>query len=194
MVKTYSGGMRRRLDLGASLVGRPRVLLLDEPTTGLDPRNRLSLWSYLRDLVNDGTSVLLTTQYLEEADQLADDIVVIDHGRVIATGTPAELKQRLGGAVLDLTLVDRDRLDDAAGVMAKVTGEQATVDRTAKLLTVGAAEGADTLVEVVRGLDDLGIRVDDIALRRPSLDEVFLAITGHAAVELEDDDRTGDGR
>ncbi len=135
MVKTYSGGMRRRLDLGASLVGRPRVLLLDEPTTGLDPRNRLSLWSYLRDLVNDGTSVLLTTQYLDEADQLAEEIVVIDHGRVIATGTPAELKGRLGGDVLELAVTDVARLDEVARVLARVSGEEPTVDRSAARVT-----------------------------------------------------------
>ena len=179
-VKQYSGGMRRRLDLAASLVGRPRFLYLDEPTTGLDPRGRLELWGMIRDLVAGGTTVLLTTQYLEEADRLADEIVVIDHGKVIAAGTPQQLKTRVGGHVLqarpaypaDLEKTERIFADFAAG------GESTHSD--GELVTVTIGDRA-VLGEVVRRLDDAGIVVDDLSLRRPSLDEVFLAVTGHLA-------------
>jgi ABC-2 type transport system ATP-binding protein len=183
-VRTYSGGMRRRLDLGASLVGRPRVLILDEPTTGLDPRTRLDLWSFISDLVDHGTTVLLTTQYLEEADHLAQRIVVIDHGRVIAEGTSDELKTQLGGDVLDVRVVDPSRLDDAARLLEGVRGDSAMIDRDEQRLTIAARDGAATLVGAVRLFDEANITVDDIGLRRPSLDDVFLALTGHDTASL----------
>jgi ABC-2 type transport system ATP-binding protein len=179
-LKTYSGGMRRRIDLGAGLVARPRVLLLDEPTTGLDPSNRLDLWAYLRELVNEGSTILLTTQYLEEADQLASDVAVIDHGTVIARGTPLELKQRLAADVLDIT-VDDGALDRVLELVADLGTERPTVDRGTRRVSVPISGGASDLVEAVRRLDDNGIKVVDIALRRPSLDDVFFALTGHGA-------------
>jgi ABC-2 type transport system ATP-binding protein len=180
-LKTYSGGMRRRIDLGAGLVARPRVLLLDEPTTGLDPANRIDLWAYLRDLVEEGASILLTTQYLEEADQLASEIVVIDHGRVIESGTPLELKRRLAGDLLDVTVTDGAALDSAARALEGVGDAAPTFDRAMNRLSVPAHDGATTLVDAVRRLDDAGVRLVDLALRRPSLDDVFLTLTGHAA-------------
>jgi len=180
-LKGYSGGMRRRIDLGAGLVARPRVLLLDEPTTGLDPANRLDLWAYLRDLVNEGATVLLTTQYLEEADQLARDVVVIDHGTVIAQGAPRELKQRFAGDVLDVTLTSLDDLDRAAAALAGVGSEAPRVERGVGKVTVPVEHGVDALVEAVRRLDDAQVSVADLGLRRPSLDDVFLALTGHTA-------------
>ena len=184
-LKTYSGGMRRRVDLGAGLVARPRVLLLDEPTTGLDPANRLDLWAYLRDLVNEGATILLTTQYLEEADQLASDVVVIDHGAVIAHGTPTELKQRLAGDVLDVT-VDGEVLDRVVGLLDGVGSERPTVDRGTRRVSLPVDGGAGSLVEAVRRLDDQGIKVIDITLRRPSLDDVFFALTGHTTASDDD--------
>jgi ABC-2 type transport system ATP-binding protein len=177
-LKTYSGGMRRRIDLGAGLVAHPRVLLLDEPTTGLDPANRMDLWAYLRELVNEGATILLTTQYLEEADQLASEVVVIDHGDIIASGTPTELKQRLAGDVLDITVDDRE-LDRVGGLLGDVGSEPATIDRNARRVSVPVGNGAGSLVDAVRRLDEAQIRVVDITLRRPSLDDVFLALTGH---------------
>jgi ABC-2 type transport system ATP-binding protein len=185
-LKTYSGGMRRRIDLGAGLVARPRVLLLDEPTTGLDPANRLDLWAYLRDLVNEGATILLTTQYLEEADQLASDVVVIDHGSVIARGTPLELKQRLAGDVLDVT-VDDTVLEQVVHLVADIGSEKPSVDRGTRRVSLPVDGGAADLVEVVRRLDDAGIKVVDITLRRPSLDDVFLALTGHTTAADTDD-------
>jgi ABC-2 type transport system ATP-binding protein len=179
-LKTYSGGMRRRVDLGAGLVARPQVLLLDEPTTGLDPANRLDLWDYLRVLVSEGSTVLLTTQYLEEADHLAGDVVVIDHGRVIAHGTPTELKARLAADVLDITVQSSD-LDRVATVLAEIGTDTPQVEGGARKVSVPVARGANDLVEAVRRLDDEGIAVADITLRRPSLDDVFLALTGHTA-------------
>jgi ABC-2 type transport system ATP-binding protein len=184
-LKTYSGGMRRRIDLGAGLVARPQVLLLDEPTTGLDPANRLDLWAYLRDLVNEGATILLTTQYLEEADQLASDVVVIDHGSCIARGAPLELKQRFAGDVLDVT-VDDDVLDRVVALIGDVGSERPTVDRGTRRVSLPVAGGADNLVEVVRRLDEVDIRVVDITLRRPSLDDVFLALTGHTTASAAD--------
>jgi ABC-2 type transport system ATP-binding protein len=185
-LKTYSGGMRRRVDLGAGLVARPRVLLLDEPTTGLDPANRLDLWAYLRVLVNEGATILLTTQYLEEADQLASDVVVIDHGSVIARGTPLELKQRLAGDVLDVT-VDDDVLDRVVELVSDVGSERPSVERGTRRVSLPVDGGAGSLVEAVRRLDDAGIRVVDITLRRPSLDDVFLALTGHTTTTFDAD-------
>jgi oleandomycin transport system ATP-binding protein len=173
--KTYSGGMRRRLDLAASLVGRPRFLFLDEPTTGLDPRGRSELWDLIRGLVADGVTVLLTTQYLDEADQLADDIVVIDHGRVIATGTPAELKARTGGQVLAVRPQDHRDVSTVASVVGDLVRLPAEVD--GELVTVALNDPA-MLPTVVRRLDDAGVVVAELALRGSSLDEVFLSLTG----------------
>jgi ABC-2 type transport system ATP-binding protein len=180
-VKTYSGGMRRRLDLAASLVGRPTVLFMDEPTTGLDPRSRMDLWALISELVADGTTLLLTTQYLEEADQLADTIAVIDHGSVIAEGTADELKQRSGGDVLQLTVADRRLVDDAVAVLAGLGAETPRSDRATGEVQLPTDRGAAVLVEAVRGLDAAGIAIADLALRRPTLDEVFLSLTGAPA-------------
>jgi len=184
-LKGYSGGMRRRIDLGAGLVARPQVLLLDEPTTGLDPANRLDLWAYLRDLVNEGATVLLTTQYLEEADQLARDVVVIDHGTVIAEGSPRELKQRFAGDVLDVTLTSLDDLDRAASALTGLGSEVPHLERGTGKVSVPVDRGVDALVEAVRRLDEHQIVVADLGLRRPSLDDVFLALTGRTLTETE---------
>jgi oleandomycin transport system ATP-binding protein len=180
--KTYSGGMRRRLDLAASLVGRPRLLYLDEPTTGLDPRARLEMWEIVRTLVADGVTVLLTTQYLEEADQLADEIVVIDHGKVIAGGTPAELKARTGAQTLAVRPVHRTELEIVASVVADVT--RTTPELTEDLVTAQVTDPA-VLPAVVRRLDDAEVDVAELTLRTSTLDEVFLALTGHRAQETE---------
>ncbi|QDQ98298.1 ATP-binding cassette domain-containing protein [Tomitella fengzijianii] len=181
-VKSYSGGMRRRLDLAVSLLAAPPVLFLDEPTTGLDPRSRQELWDMLRGLVDQGTTLLLTTQYLEEADQLADNIVVIDKGRVIAEGTPAQLKDQAGAASLVLTLTDADDVPAAEALLREAGGE-VFVDHTARRLTK-PADGLDDLTRVAERLGAHSIAVDDIGLARPSLDDVFLSLTGHSA---EDD-------
>jgi len=182
--RTYSGGMRRRLDLGASLVGRPRVLFLDEPTTGLDPRSRLELWDVIRELVRDGTTIMLTTQYLEEADRLADGIAVVDVGRVIARGTPDELKARVGGEVLALRVSDRSRVPAAAGAVLGLGPGGGKVDNNTGEITIPVGpDGPRLLTEAVRRLDAEGIEIADIALRRPTLDDVFLALTGHGAEE-----------
>jgi ABC-2 type transport system ATP-binding protein len=183
LVRTYSGGMRRRLDLGASLVGAPRLLLLDEPTTGLDPRSRNELWQAIEALVAQGTDVLLTTQYLEEADRLADTIAIIDHGRLVASGTPDELKASAGSDVIDIRVRDVADLDRAAQVL----GPHAAVDRRASRVALPATRGADELITAVRAIADAGIAVDDIALRRPTLDDVFLALTGHTATETDEE-------
>jgi ABC-2 type transport system ATP-binding protein len=180
-VKTYSGGMRRRLDLGASLVGRPQVLFLDEPTTGLDPRSRFSLWDVIRELVVDGTTLLLTTQYLEEADRLADHIAVIDGGRVIAEGTTDQLKSRVGGDLLALRVADRDRAAEAAAAIADLGSGAPQVVAESGEVSLPVREGASLLAEVVRRLDAAGLEISDLALRRPTLDDVFLALTGHVA-------------
>jgi ABC-2 type transport system ATP-binding protein len=184
--KTYSGGMQRRLDLAASLVGRPQVLFLDEPTTGLDPRSRLGMWDIIRSLVEGGTTLLLTTQYLDEADELADEIVVIDHGLVIAAGTAEELKGRVGGDVVEFTVPDRSRIADAASAIASVGEGEPHADKETGVVSAGVGgRGSDALIDVVRALDAAGVRTQGLALRRPSLDDVFLALTGHAAEEEE---------
>ena len=176
--KTYSGGMRRQLDLAASLVGRPAVLFLDEPTTGLDPQSRNALWEVVRDLVADGTTILLTTQYLEEADQLTDDIAVIDGGRVIARGTPTELKESVGGEVLALQLADADQVDAALSALGPLAAD-ARVEGATIVVPVGADKGV--LTATARRLDEAGIALADLGTRRPSLDDVFLGLTGHTA-------------
>jgi oleandomycin transport system ATP-binding protein len=186
-VKTYSGGMRRRLDLAASLVGRPRFLYLDEPTTGLDPRSRLELWKMIRALVAQGTTVLLTTQYLEEADRLADEIVVIDHGKVIAAGTPQQLKTRVGGQVLQAQPADPADLPETQKILAGFAEDEDGTHSDGQLVSVRINDRS-ALGQAVRRLDDAGIAVDDLSMRRPSLDEVFLAVTGHAADDDFDDD------
>jgi ABC-2 type transport system ATP-binding protein len=186
-VKTYSGGMRRRLDLGASLVGRPQVLFLDEPTTGLDPRSRFGLWDVIRELVNDGTTLLLTTQYLEEADRLADHIAVIDGGRVIAEGTSDELKSRVGGDLLALRVADRARVAEAAAAIADLGSGAPQVVAESGEVSLPVREGASVLAEVVRRLDAAGLEISDLALGRPSLDDVFLALTGHVAEAAGED-------
>ncbi|MBR8744949.1 ATP-binding cassette domain-containing protein [Nocardiopsis sp. MG754419] len=186
--KTYSGGMRRRLDLAASLVGRPALLYLDEPTTGLDPHSRNGLWAVVRDLVGDGVTVLLTTQYLEEADQLADDIMVLDHGRVISKGTPEELKNQAGDQVLELRTVDSGQLPLATKIIEAVTSTPVTTDGLVANVPV---TDAAVLPEVVRRLDEQGVTVGELSLRKPSLDEVFLALTGHTAEDADSDDHEG---
>jgi ABC-2 type transport system ATP-binding protein len=174
LARTYSGGMRRRLDLGASLVGAPRLLLLDEPTTGLDPRSRIELWEAIRRLVDTGTDVLLTTQYLDEADHLADQVVIVDHGRAVAVGTPAELKARIGGNVIELHV--RDGHDLAA--VAELLGGAAQIDAPTRKVSVRVESGGDQMMDAMALLTAAGVELDDIALRRPNLDEVFLALTG----------------
>ena len=176
LVRTYSGGMRRRLDLGVSLVGAPRLLLLDEPTTGLDPASRVQLWEAIRQLVASGTDVLLTTQYLDEADRLAADIVIIDHGKVIAAGTPTELKTLAGDDVLEVHVRDADALSVAATVLS-TTGRDPRVDLATHRASA-AVDGTHRLMEALRALDHLGVPIEDISLRRPTLDEVFLTLTG----------------
>jgi oleandomycin transport system ATP-binding protein len=177
-VKTYSGGMRRRLDLAASLVGRPSVLYLDEPTTGLDPRSRTEVWTMIRELVADGVTVLLTTQYLDEADQLAHDIVVIDHGKVIATGTPDELKTRTGGQVLEVLPADRTRLDQTAALIAGRTGTLPAVGAESGMVRASVTDAA-VLPVIIRDLDEAGVDLAEFTLRKASLDEVFLTLTGN---------------
>ena len=182
-VKTYSGGMRRRLDLAASMVGRPEVLFLDEPTTGIDPRNRLDIWSLIEDLVKGGTTILLTTQYLDEADQLAARIGVIDQGTVIAEGTADELKDMVGGSVVQLTVQQDDRTS-VAELLKSVAGDEPTVDQSNGRMSIPATS-AQTLLTVARKLEEASITPDDIGLRKPTLDDVFLSITGHVAATTE---------
>lgn len=178
-VKGYSGGMRRRLDLAGALVADPPVLFLDEPTTGLDPRARLDLWSVIEELVEGGTTLLLTTQYLEEADRLADEIAVIDRGKVIERGTADELKSRVGGSRLEFTLADRSDLADATAVMERFAPGQVSVDNESRRLSVGAADGTTSFVDALMLLREKGVTPVDAALGKPSLDDVFLLLTGH---------------
>jgi ABC-2 type transport system ATP-binding protein len=191
--RTYSGGMRRRLDLSASLVGSPRILFLDEPTTGLDPRSRQQVWEVISDLVADGTTVLLTTQYLEEADLLAEQIVVIDSGKVIANGTSDDLKTAVGGDRLEIVVHAGSSLDDAAEALRAVSDGAGSIDADTRRVTAPVSGGSTILVDAVRALDDRGVKVDDLALRRPTLDDVFLSLTGHTAEEAEPEP-TGRGR
>ena len=193
--KTYSGGMQRRLDLAASLVGQPKVLFLDEPTTGLDPRARLGMWDVIRSLAAGGTTLLLTTQYLDEADELADEIVVIDHGLVIAAGTAEELKNRIGGDVIEFTVPDRSRIAEAVKAIAPIGEGEPHADLETGVVSVGVGgRGSDALVDAVRSLDAAGAVTRGLALRRPSLDDVFLALTGHAAEEEQPNGRRRRGR
>ena len=191
--KTYSGGMRRRLDLAATLVGHPPVLFLDEPTAGLDPRSRLDLWATIRSLVDGGSTVVLTTQYLEEADQLADRIVVFDQGRIIAEGTSDELKSRVGGDRLQLAVVEPADAARAAREIADLGSGPAQVDGGGRSVVLPVKAGTAVLPEVVRRLDAAHVRLSDLALRRPTLDDAFLALTGRDAREHRDPAREGDG-
>jgi ABC-2 type transport system ATP-binding protein len=177
LARTYSGGMRRRLDLGASLVGAPRLLLLDEPTTGLDPRSRIELWSAIRGLVDAGTDVLLTTQYLDEADHLANHIVIVDHGRAVAAGTPAELKRRIGGDVVEVHVRHGADLAGVAQLLGRLDHGAAEVDEPTRRISVRVASGSSGLMAAVQSVKDAGVEVEDIAMRQPNLDEVFLALT-----------------
>ena len=180
-LKTYSGGMRRRLDLAAALMARPPVIFLDEPTTGLDPKGRLSMWDLIAELAKSGTTVLMTTQYLEEADQLADDIVVIDHGRVIAQGTADDLKSQVGGERLEVVIDNPRYLPEARRALEAIGESAARVDEAAKRVSVPVASHDGVLTIAIRALDEAGVHVDDIGFRRPTLDEVFLSITGKPA-------------
>lgn len=184
-VKTYSGGMRRRLDLAGALVANPTVLFLDEPTTGLDPRSRADMWEVIREMVAAGTTVLLTTQYLEEADRLANDILVIDQGQAIAHGTADELKSQIGGERVELVIASQDDVARARETLTFFAVGEITVDSQTRTLTAPVSGGSGVLTEVLRGLDANSIRVLDVGLRRPTLDDVFLSLTGHVAEEIE---------
>ncbi|HEX5696828.1 MAG TPA: ATP-binding cassette domain-containing protein [Acidimicrobiia bacterium] len=180
-VKTYSGGMRRRLDLAGALVAKPPVLFLDEPSSGLDPRSRTELWDVIRELVARGTTLLLTTQYLEEADQLADDIVVIDHGREIAHGTSDQLKIQVGGERIEVSVTDAADVAVAREVLAPIAVGEIQIDERSRALTAPISGGATVLTQALRDLDARGVVVQDVGLRRPTLDDVFLSLTGHVA-------------
>ena len=184
-IKTYSGGMRRRLDLAASLIVKPKVLFLDEPTTGLDPRGRLEMWGVIEDLVKGGTTLLLTTQYLEEADQLADEIAVIDHGTVIARGTSDALKKQVGGEKIEI-VVNAENMAKTQEIVARVTGNKTTIDEGLRMISAPVTLGSSALIETLRELDAVGIHPLDVGLKRPSLDDVFLSLTGHAAEVKEE--------
>jgi len=181
VVKTYSGGMRRRLDLAGALVSEPSVLFLDEPTTGLDPRSRLALWEVIEELVAGGSTLLLTTQYMEEADRLSDEIAVIDHGRVIALGTADQLKAQVGGERLELVVERGSELAVARSVLTSLASAEVRVDRHARKVTVPVSGGSKVLIDALRALDAESVHVLDVGLRRPTLDDVFLTLTGHAA-------------
>ena len=187
-VKTYSGGMRRRLDLAGALVADPSVLFLDEPTTGLDPRSRSDMWEVIKELVAGGTSLLLTTQYMEEAEQLADSIVVIDRGRVIAEGTADQLKLQIGGERLEVVVAEPGRLGEARELLSGVASGDLSTDEHTHRISVPVQNGTQSLVEALRRLDAAGVTVSDVGLRRPTLDDVFLSLTGHAAEPQHDDD------
>jgi ABC-2 type transport system ATP-binding protein len=182
-VKTYSGGMRRRLDLAGALVADPKVLFLDEPTTGLDPRGRADMWDVIREMVHSGTTLLLTTQYLEEADRLANEIVVIDHGVAIARGTADQLKSQIGGERVELVLASADDLGRARETITFFAVGEIVIDEQTRTLTAPVSGGSGVLTEVLRGLDANSIPVLDVGLRRPTLDDVFLTLTGHGAEE-----------
>jgi len=192
-INTYSGGMRRRLDLAASLIVKPKVLFLDEPTTGLDPRGRQEMWSVIEELVKGGVTLLLTTQYLEEADQLADEIAVIDHGKVIARGTSDALKKQVGGERLEI-VVENHNIAKTMEVVANISGNKATLDEGLRLISAPVSTGATALIETLRSLDTAGIHPLDVGLKRPSLDDVFLSLTGHAAEEKKSDEPEVRGR
>ncbi|MEY9963092.1 ABC-2 type transport system ATP-binding protein [Streptacidiphilus sp. MAP12-16] len=189
--KTYSGGMRRRLDLAAALVVRPPVMFLDEPTTGLDPRNRMALWEVIETLVGEGTTLLLTTQYLEEADRLAHDIAVVDHGKVIARGSADQLKAQIGGERVEVVVQDSAVLAEAVEALTPFAKGDPTVEQHTRRITVPVSGGATVLADVIRELDARDIVISDIGLRRPTLDDVFLSLTGHHT--LGDDEGNGDG-
>lgn len=192
-IRTYSGGMRRRLDLAASLVVKPKVLFLDEPTTGLDPRGRQDMWGVIDELVKGGVTLLLTTQYLEEADQLADEIAVIDHGKVIARGTSDSLKKQVGGERLEI-IVENQHLSAAREIVAKVSSSALAVDEGMRRVSAPVTTGSKALIEAAKLLDDQGIHPLDIGLKRPSLDDVFLSLTGHVAEEEKIEDESGNKR
>jgi len=185
-IKTFSGGMRRRLDLAASLIIRPKVLFLDEPTTGLDPRGRMEMWGVIERLVREGVTLLLTTQYLEEADQLADDIVVIDQGKVIARGSSDSLKDQVGGERIEI-VVSEENLLPAQEIVERIANSKATVDRGLRRISAPVLDGTASLISVIRGFDEAKIHALDLALKRPSLDDVFLSLTGHMAEDESSD-------
>ena len=193
-IKGYSGGMRRRLDLAASLIGRPNVLFLDEPTTGLDPRSRQGMWEVIEDLISEGTTVLLTTQYLEEADQLANRIVVLDHGNVIAKGTSNELKSQVGGDRIEIVVESVGDVANAAALIQEFGSAPAITEDLTKTILLPVAGGSTAIVNIVRKLDENKIAIADIALRRPTLDDVFLSLTGHVTENTEEVSKPAKGR
>jgi ABC-2 type transport system ATP-binding protein len=192
-IRTYSGGMRRRLDLAASLIVKPKILFLDEPTTGLDPRGRQEMWGVIQSLVRGGTTLLLTTQYLEEADQLATEIAVIDHGKVIARGTSDQLKRQVGGERLEIVVEAKD-LAKTTEIVAKVSSVKPLVDENLRQVSAPVTSSSRALIDAARELDDLGIHPLDIALKRPSLDDVFISLTGHVAEEKKEEEVPARGR